>query len=95
MHKDDNNLPVFGIGPVYVLSCFVVTALGLALDYNGNEKPYVFGVHHRVYRDFDNDGQLGATHIAYYILGCVDSGIKAYGRKMVARKIRRRVRMLL
>ena len=35
MHKDDNNLPVFGIGPVYVLSCFVVTALGLALDYNG------------------------------------------------------------
>lgn len=35
MHKDDNNLPVFGIGPVYVLSCFVVTALGLALDYSG------------------------------------------------------------
>ena len=30
-----NNLPVFGIGPVYVLSCFVVTALGLVLDYSG------------------------------------------------------------
>lgn len=59
------------------------------------EKPYVFGVHHRVYRDFDNDGQLGATHIAYYILGCINSGIKAYGRKMVARKIRGRICMLL
>ena len=132
MHKDDNNLPVFGIGPVYVLSCFVVTALGLALDYNGKlgfgkvsacktvafiigilliivgaalwvctvliqrigasikegklitrriffrEKPYLFGVHYRIYRGFDNGGQLGATHIACNILGCVDSGTKAY-----------------
>lgn len=27
MHKDDNNLPVFGIGPVYVLSCAVLTVV--------------------------------------------------------------------
>ena len=25
------------------------------------EKPYLFGIHHRIYRGFDNDGQLGAT----------------------------------
>lgn len=42
------------------------------------EKPYLFGIHHRIYRGFDNDDQLGATHIACNILGCVDSGTKAY-----------------
>lgn len=35
MHKDDNNLPVFGIGPAYVVGCFIMTVLGLGLDYNG------------------------------------------------------------
>lgn len=35
MNKDDNNLPVFGIGPVYVIGCFIMTVLGLGLDYNG------------------------------------------------------------
>ena len=30
-----NSLPVFGVGPIYVFSCFLLTIIGLALNYYG------------------------------------------------------------
>lgn len=30
-----NNLPIFGIGPVYVISCLILTLAGLALNHYG------------------------------------------------------------
>lgn len=31
--KKNNSLPTFGVGPIYVLSCFALTVLGLVLNY--------------------------------------------------------------
>lgn len=42
------------------------------------EEPYLFGFYHSVYRRFSNGGQFGVACIAGHILGCVDSGTKAY-----------------
>ena len=33
--KKNNSLPIFGVGPIYVLSCFALTVLGLVLNYRG------------------------------------------------------------
>lgn len=33
--KKNNSLPIFGVGPIYVLSCLVLTILGLVLNYKG------------------------------------------------------------
>lgn len=31
--SDKKNLPVYGVGPIYVLSCFILTIIGIMLDY--------------------------------------------------------------
>lgn len=33
--KENNSLPIFGVGPIYVLSCLILTILGLVLNYKG------------------------------------------------------------
>lgn len=36
MKKDrERKLPIFGVGPVYVISCLILTICGLSLDYYG------------------------------------------------------------
>lgn len=36
MRKDrETKLPIFGVGPIYVISCLILTMGGLALDYRG------------------------------------------------------------
>lgn len=33
--KKNHDLPIFGVGPIYVLSCLLLTILGLILNYRG------------------------------------------------------------
>lgn len=35
MKSNKPHLPIFGVGPIYILSCFALTTLGLILDYKG------------------------------------------------------------
>ena len=35
MKSNKPHLPIFGVKPLYVLSCLVLTILGLILDYRG------------------------------------------------------------
>lgn len=35
MKSNKPHLPIFWVGPIYVLSCFALTTLGLILDYKG------------------------------------------------------------
>ena len=33
--REKTKLPIFGVGPVYVISCLILTICGLSLDYYG------------------------------------------------------------